>query len=204
MDKILSSFNYGRDGDLVNDSGKVIQDMTKNVALFPNPIPTVAELIQAKEKYEVALYNAKGKDTVMVSIKNKERDALRALLTRMAEYVTSVAKGDRTILLASGFSLARSKGEVKTLKPIEKLIVDTETPEQAMVRVTRVKGAKAYVYQYTTGAVGSESQWVSKTITEPLCVLSGLQPGIKHSFRVIAIGPGDQSVYSPIVSRFIQ
>lgn len=204
MDKIVSSFNRGRDGDLVNESGKVIQDMTKNVALFPNPIPTVAELIQAKERYEVALYNAQGKDTVMVSIKNKERDALRALLTRMAEYVTSVAKGDRTILLESGFSLARSKGEVKTLKPIEKLMVDTETPEQAVVRVTRVKGAKAYVYQYTTGAVGSESQWVSKTITEPLCVLSGLQPGIKHSFRVIAIGPGDQSVYSPTVSRFIQ
>jgi hypothetical protein len=204
MDKILSSFNYGRDGDLVNDSGKVIQDMTKNVALFPNPIPTVEELIQAKERYEVALYNAKGKDTVMVSIKNKERDALRALLNRMAEYVTSVAKGDRTILLASGFSLARSKGEVKTLKPIEKLTVDTEIPEQAVLRVTRVKGAKAYVYQYTVGAVGSESQWVSKTITEPLCVLSGLQPGIKYSFRVIAIGPGDQAVYSPIVSRFIQ
>ena len=204
MDKILSSFNYGRDGDLVNDSGKVIQDMTKNIAVFPNPIPTVAELIQAKERYEVALYNAKGKDTVMVSIKNKERDVLRALLTRMAEYVTSVAKGDRTILLASGFSLARSKGEVKTLKPIEKLMVDTETPEQAVLRVTRVKGAKAYVYQYTTEAVPGENQWVSKTITEPLCVISGLKPGVKHSFRVIAIGPGDQSVYSPIVSRFIQ
>ena len=204
MDKILSSFNYGRDGDLVNDSGQVIQDMTKNVALFPNPIPTVAEVIQAKERYEVALYNAKGKDTIMVTIKNKERDILRALLTRMAEYVTSVAKGDRMILLASGFSLTRIKGEVKTLKPIEKLMVDIETPEQAVLKVTRVKGAKAYVYQYTVGAVGNESQWVSKTITEPLCVLSGLQPGIKHSFRVIAIGPGDQAVYSPIVSRFIQ
>jgi hypothetical protein len=204
MDKIVSSFNYGRDGDLVNESGKVIQDMTKNVTLFPNPIPSVAELIQAKEKYEVALYNAKGKDTVMVSIKNDERAVLRALLNQMAEYVTSVAKGDRTILLASGFSLARSKGEVKTLKPIEKLMVDTETPEQAVLRVIRVKGAKAYVYQYTVGTVGSESQWLSKTITEPLCVLSGLQPGIRHSFRVIAIGPGEQSVYSPIVSRFIQ
>lgn len=204
MDKILSSFNYGRDGDLVNESGSVIQHMTKNVALFPNPIPSVAEIIQAKERYEVALYNAKGKDTVMVSIKNDERAVLRALLTRLAEYVTAVAKGDRTILASSGFTLTRVKGEVTTLKPIEKLMVDTETPEQAVLRVKKVKGAKAYVYQYTIGAVGSESQWVSKTITEPLCVISGLQPGIKHSFGVIAVGPGDQSVYSPIVSRFIQ
>jgi hypothetical protein len=204
MDKIICSFNYGRDGDLVNESGSVIQQMTKNVALFPNPIPSVAEVMQAKERYEVALYNAKGKDTVMVSIKNDERAVLRALLTRMAEYVSSVAKGDRTILASSGFTLTRAKGEVDTLKPIDKLTVDTETPEQAVLKVKKVKGAKAYVYQYTTGAVGSESLWVSKTITEPMCVLSGLQPGIKHSFRVIAIGPGDQSVHSPIVSRYIQ
>ena len=204
MNTIVSSFNYGRDGDLVNDSGKVIQDLTKNVALFPDPNPTIAELIKATEEYKVALYNAKGKDTVLVSIKNDKRAVLRAMLAQEAEYVKSVANGDRTMLLASGFTLARSKGEVATLKPIEKLMVNTETSEQAVLRVTRVKGAKAYVYQYTTGADGSESQWVSKTVTEPLCVLSGLQPGVKHSFRVIAVGPGDQAVYSPIVSRFIQ
>jgi hypothetical protein len=204
MDKIISSFNRGRDGDLLNDSGKVIQDMTKNAALFPNPNPSVAELMKVTEEYKVALYNAKGMDTMAVSIKNDLRAVLRSMLTQMAEYVTSVAKGDRTVLLASGFTLARAKGEVTKLKPIEKLMVNTETPEQAVLRVTRVKGAKAYVYQYTTGAVGSESQWISKTITEPRCVLSGLQPGVKHSFRVIAIGPGDQAVYSPIVSRFIQ
>jgi hypothetical protein len=204
MDKIIGSFNRGRDGDLVNDSGTVIQYMTKNVALFPDPIPSVAEVIQAKERYEVALYNAKGKDTVMVSIKNDERAKLRALLTRMAEYVTSIAKGDRTILASSGFTLARAKGEVATLKPIEKLMVSTETPEQAVIRITKVKGAKAYMFQYTTGAVTSESQWVTRTITESWCTLTGLQSGVKYSFRVIAIGPGDQSVYSPIVSRFIQ
>lgn len=204
MDKIICSFNRGRDGDLLNDSGSVIQHLTKNVALFPNPNPTVAELMKVTEEYRVALYNAKGLDTWLVSIKNDLRAVLRSMLTQEAEYVSSVANGDRTVLLASGFSLAKAKGEVTKLKPIEKLTVDTESPEQAVLRVTRVKGAKAYVYQYTTDAVGSESLWVSKTITEPICVLSGLQPGVKYSFRVIAIGPGDQSVYSPIVSRFIQ
>ena len=204
MDKIVCSFNRGRDGDLVNDSGKVIQDMTKNVALFPNPNPTVAELMKATEEYQVALYNAKGRDTVLVSIKDDKRAVVRTMLTQMAEYVTSVAKGDRTVLLASGFTLARAKGEVTSLKPIEKLMVNTETPEQAVIRVKKVSGAKAYTYQYTTGGVNSESQWVSRTITEPYCTITGLQPGVKYAFRVIAIGPGEQTVYSPIVSRFIQ
>jgi hypothetical protein len=204
MSKIVTSFNRGRDGDLVNESGKVIQDMTKNVALFPNPNPSMAELAKATEEYQVALYNAKGRDPVLVSIKDDKRAVLRAMLTQLAEYVTSVAKGDRTVLLASGFTLAKAKGEVAALKPIEKLMVDTETPEQAVIRVKKVSGAKAYTFQYTTGAVTSESQWVSRTITEFWCSLTGLQSGVKYSFRVIAIGPGDQSVYSPIVSRFIQ
>ncbi|HUP11356.1 MAG TPA: fibronectin type III domain-containing protein, partial [Niastella sp.] len=172
--------------------------------LFPDPNPALAELTRVTEEYKVALYNAKGLDTLLVSIKNDLRAVLRSMLSREAEYVMSVAKGDRTVLLASGFTLAKVKGEVTALKPIEKLMVNTEIPEQAVLRVKKVIGAKAYVYQYTVDAVGGESQWVSRTVTEPSFTLSGLQPGIKHLFRVIAVGPGDQSVYSPVVSRFIQ
>lgn len=204
MDKIVCSFNRGRDGDVLNESGTVIQYLTKNVAQFPDPNPTVEALIKATEDYKVALYNAKGRDTVLVSIKNDMRAILRSMLTQMVEYVSSVAKGDRTILLASGFNLARTKGEVAALKPIDKLMVNTETPEQAVIRVTKVKGAKVYQFQYTTGTVNSDSQWVTRTITDSWCTLTGLQSGVKYSFRVIAIGPGEQSVYSPIVSRFIQ
>ena len=60
------------------------------------------------------------------------------------------------------------------------------------------------MHQFTIGAVTSESQWVSGTITEPTCTITGLQTGVKYAFRVIAIGPGEQSVYPPIVSRYIQ
>ena len=203
MNKISNEFTRGRDGDLLNTSGKVRQDMTNNV-LFPNPSPPLAELQQAEEEYRVALYNAAGRDTVLVSIKNDKRAVLRAILTRLAEYVSSVAKGDRTVLLASGFTLQRGKGDATTLKQITQLLVDTETPEQAVVSVKRVDGARAYNHQYTIGAVTSESQWISKTITEPSYTFTGLQPGVKYAFRVIAIGPGEQSVHSPIVSRYIQ
>jgi hypothetical protein len=203
MNNIITSFNRGRDGDLVNTSFLVIESVTDNTN-FPNPIPALADIKKAAQEYQAALYDAAGRDQRLVSIKNDKRAVLRALLSQLAEYVSSVAKGDRTMLLSSGFTLARDKGEGVTLKPIDKLMVNTETPEQAVVSVKKVNGAKAYIHQYTIGAVTSESQWVSRTITEPWCTFTGLQPGVKHTFRVIAIGPGEQSVYSPIVSRFIQ
>jgi len=203
MDNITNSFNRGRDGDLVNTSFLIIESVTDNT-YFLNPIPALADIKKAAQEYQAALYNAAGRDQKLVSIKNDKRAVLRALLSQLAEYVSSVAKGDRTVLLSSGFSLTKAKGEVATLKPIDKLMVSTETPEQAVISVKKVNGAKAYIHQYTTGAVTSESQWVSRTITEPWCTFTGLQPGVKYAFRVIAIGPGEQSVYSPIVSRFIQ
>jgi hypothetical protein len=67
-----------------------------------------------------------------------------------------------------------------------------------------VPGAKAYIHEYTTGVVTNESVWVTKTITENWYTFKDLQSGVKYSFRVIAIGQGEKTVYSPIVSRFIQ
>lgn len=203
MKEIIVSFNRGRDGDLVNISFKVIGDMTNNPN-FPNPNPAIADLKKAAEEYQLALYNAVGRDRTMVSIKNDKRAVLRTLLNQLVDYVTTVAKGDRTVLLSSGFPLTKAKGEVTTLKPIDKLVVDTETPAQVVIRIKKVIGAKAYIHQYTTDAISNQTQWISRTITDPWCTFTGLQPGAKNSFRVIAIGPGEQSVYSPIVSRFIQ
>jgi hypothetical protein len=201
--KVNTSYNRGRDGDLVNDSYVIIDNMTDN-AHFRDPNPTVATLKQATQDYQQSLYDASGRDQKLVAIKNNKRSVLRAILNQMAEYVNGVANGDREILLSSGFKLARSRGEGDDLKPIGELEVRTDAPEQATVRIKRVPGAKAYIYQYTTGVVTNESVWVTKTITEPSYTYKGLQSGVKYSFRVIAIGRGEKSVYSPIVSRFIQ
>lgn len=202
-DKVNTSFNRGRDGDLVNDGYRVVDHMTDN-SHFPTPNPTVALLKQATQEYQQALYDAAGRDQKLVAIKDNRRAVLRSMLTQMAEYVNSVADGDREKLLSSGFKLAKNRGEDGYLRPISELEVRIDTPEQAILRIKKVAGAKAYVHEYTTGVVTNESVWVAKTTTEPFYTFKGLQSGVKHSFRVIAIGRGEKSVYSPIVSRFIQ
>jgi hypothetical protein len=155
--KVNTSFNRGRDGDLVNDGFRAVDHMTDN-AFFPTPNPSVAELKQATQEYQQALYDAAGRDQQLVAIKDNRRAVLRSMLSRMAEYVTSVANGNREILLSSGFKLARNR-EADDLKPIGELEVCTDAPEQAITRINRVPGAKAYVHEYTTGVVTNESVW---------------------------------------------
>jgi hypothetical protein len=201
--KVNTSFIRHRDGDLVN-IGYLAIDSIKENTFFPDPNPTVAELLKATQEYQQSLYDAAGRDQKLVAIKDAKRAVLRALLTQLAEYVNTVSNGDRAILLSSGLKLASEKDGAGDLKPISNLEVLTDAPEQATVRIKRVPGAKAYVFEYTTGMVTNESVWVSKTATEPTYTLRGLQSGVKHSFRVIAVGRSEKSVLSPIVSRFIQ
>jgi hypothetical protein len=201
--KVNTSFLRPRDGDLVN-IGYLTVDSMKGNTFFPEPNPTVDELLKATQEYQQSLYDAAGRDQKLVAIKDAKRAVLRALLTQVAEYVNTVSNGDKAMLLSSGFKLAREKDGTGDLKPISDLEIRTDSPEQATISIKRVSGAKAYVFEFTTGIVTNESVWVSKTATEPFCTLRGLQSGVKHSFRVIAVGRNEKSVLSPIVSRFIQ
>lgn len=201
--KVNTSFIRHRDGDLVNIGYLAVDSLTDN-AHFLNPNPAVAELLKTTQEYQQSLYDAAGRDQKLVAIKDAKRAVLRALLTQLAEYVNTVSNGDRAMLLSSGLKLASEKDGNENMKPISNLEVLTDAPEQATIRIKRVPGAKAYVFEYTTGMVTNESVWVSKTATEPSYTLRGLQSGVKHSFRVIAVGRSEKSVLSPIVSRFIQ
>jgi hypothetical protein len=201
--KVNTSFIRHRDGDLVN-IGYLAADSIKDNTLFPNPNPTVADLLKATQEYQQALYDAAGRDQKLVAIKDAKRAVLRAMLNQLAEYVNTVSNGDKAMMLSSGLKLAGEKDGTGNLKPISKLDVVTDAPEQATISIKRVPGAKAYVFEYTTGIVTNESAWISKTATEPTFTLRGLQSGVKHSFRVIAVGRNEKSELSPIVSRFIQ
>jgi hypothetical protein len=199
---ILRSFNQRRDGDLVTIAHRVAMSLKSNTA-FPNPPKPVAELEQALLDYQVALSNAAGRDKTLVSIKNDKRAALRALLAELADYVTSICNGDRTMLLSSGFDLARQRGETP-LQPITSLDVEIGPPGQAITRTKSVVGARTYVHEYTKDPLMGENSWVTRITTERQFTFTDLTSGVKHWFRVKAIGFGGQTVHSPVVARYIQ
>jgi hypothetical protein len=119
------------------------------------------------------------------------------------QYVTLTCKGDRAMLLSSGFKLNRATGET-SLEHIKELQVTIGQPGEAITKVKRVTGAKAYIHQYTKDPLTSESEWTSKFITDTSYVFTALQSKEKYLFRVIAIGLKGQEVISPVVGRVIQ
>jgi hypothetical protein len=199
---ILNSYKRERDSELATTSIHIVELMEAN-PYFPNPPAELAEIKKLLPGYQIAVANAKGRDKVMVSVKKDMKAQLVALLTKLAAYVLETCKGDKTMLLSSGFPISGEKGE-QPMAVIEKLDVVLGPPGIITTRVKRIKGARAYMHQYTTESPTSETVWISEGSLQAYHTISGLKSAVKYWIRVVALGGAGQTVYSPVESRIIQ
>jgi hypothetical protein len=188
--------------DLVTISQRVIEKMENN-PVFPDPPAALTALKKVLPEYETALVNALGRDKEWGAIKNAKKAIVLKLLTELSWYVMAICKGDKVLLLSSGFDVT---GEVRSpLTPaIEKLEVDIGPPGEATTRVRNVTATIAYVHEYATEPPGLHTAWTSKGSSQGSYVFTGLTTDKRYWFRVVAIGRGGQTAYSPVVTRVIQ
>lgn len=184
--------------------GYQVADILRNNPTFPDTKPSHAVLLAACDEFRIAGSISSRKDRALLSAKNDKKAALIKVLDELAEDITSICKGDKTMLLNSGFDIVGLKITEDALLPIDKLEVAIDVPGQATTRVKRVPGARSYVHQYTPDPLTFESVWVSETVTDREHTFTNLESVKKYLFRVIAVGKNRQSVYSPPVSRVIQ
>ena len=201
--KIKTTFKRFSDKDLINVGFRIAESLKGN-PVFPDPTPAQAVLEKACQDLQLALSVAGRSDRTKISAKNDAKAVLRNLIAELAEYITNVSQGDRTKLLSSGFDITGQKNGGQGLPAISALEVEIGPPGQAITRVKKVRGARSYIHQYTADPITSDSVWISETVTDHRCTINNLQSVSRYWFRVIAVGPNKQAVYSPLVSRVIQ
>ena len=191
-----------RESDLVRISNRIIEEMTDNPD-YPDPPAALAELKKEVPEFLEVHVNALSGDKKQVSIKNDKKAIILALLQVLADYVTAKSKGDRTLILSSGFDVAAERGS-NAAPAIEKLDVDLGQPGVATTRIKNVRGIKAYVHQYTKEQPSVLTEWFGEGSSQGTHTFTGLSSDKRYWFRVVAIGYNGQSGYSPVVSRVIQ
>jgi hypothetical protein len=201
INKILSTFNYCRAGDLVKITRRIL-DSLKDNSQFPNPTPALADVEKALEEFSTALSNAGGFDREMVAIKDGKQAILRQMLTELAYYVTQISKGDKAVLLGSGFDI--NANTVRPQKAPPKLRVELGMPGQVTTRVNRLTRARAYVHQYTADPLTTQSVWISETTLTPVHTFTGLESASRVWLRVIIIDRYGESIYWDPVMRIVQ
>ena len=200
--KILANHKKVRQGELPTISTRVIEHMENN-PVFPNPPAALAKLKEVIPEYQISLALAMGRDREMVALKDNKKEIIVNLLDELASYVTAICKGDRNMLLSSGFKIAAEGGS--SMPPaIEKLEVILSEAGEATTRIKNAKGAIAFVHEYTTEPPGPDTNWVSRGSSLRTCTFTGLTSEKRHWFRAVAIGYGGLIAYSPIVTRVIQ
>lgn len=194
-------FNYCRAGDLIKITHRILDSLKENT-YFPNPTPVLAEIENALEEFVTALSNAGGFDREKVAIKDGKQANLRQMLTELAYYVTQICKGDKAMLLSSGFEI---NGETaKRQKAPPKLQVDLGMAGQVTTSITRVTKARAYVHQCTADPLTPQSVWAGETTLKPTHTFTGLESASRMWFRVIVIDKDGNPIYWDPVLRIIQ
>ncbi|HEX6427496.1 MAG TPA: hypothetical protein VF008_07405 [Niastella sp.] len=203
MNRITTKYKKRQD-DVALIGRCVIEGMENNEN-FPDPPPALEELKKVLPEFQHALVNALSRDKLMVAIKDDLKKIVLALLQELVDYVTVTCKGDRSKMLSSGFDVNNENGNGNKLPPsIKKLEVELGPPGEVNIRVRHVTNAIAYVHQFTTEPPNIHTRWFGEGTSHSSYTFHGLDSGIRHWFRVVAIGYYGQRGYSAVISRIIQ
>ncbi|OQP59389.1 fibronectin type III domain-containing protein [Niastella populi] len=182
-----------------------IKEKLANNPDFPNPPEALTELIKVEPVFLQALANAEGRDKHMVSIKKDVKENVLNLIQQCADYVTDISKGNRTLILSTGFDVTSESGTRNSLPPsVEILEVKLGQPGEATTSVKNVTGVKAYVHQYTKEQPTLSTEWAGIGSSEGSYTFQGLISDQRYWFRVMVIGTNNERGYSQVVTRVIQ
>lgn len=203
MNKKLSlNIRKHKDGELNIYAMYILHSLTDNEH-FPDVGPLLEPIRETGDQYQKALYTALNGDIVNISIKNDLREKLIMLLRELGEWIQKRSNGADTPLITSGFLIAKPKDEIQLVEPEDFRILPGKNSGEIIMRVKRVIGAKAYLFQYTPDPLTPESKWEIISCTTCKKTITNLPLGVKYLFRMAAIGPRDQVVYTNILSRYI-
>ncbi|OQP66419.1 hypothetical protein A3860_13080 [Niastella vici] len=202
MKNRILSIKRERDSELIATGYRVRDKMTNN-PFFPAPPAALETASQLLPEFISLVGHSMNRDKEVIERKKKQKLILTSLLTEVADYVTLTCKGNRLMLLSSGFTISGKYNNRE--EPVIKLLkVELGPPGIATTRVKRLRGARVYIHQYTDQEPSSETAWTQVFSKDAKHTFRGLQSVKKYWFRVAAIARDGQFVYSPVVERVIQ
>ena len=165
--------------------GKVYTNMNTNQSTFTNPDPTMPELSTQLGKLDSALKAKDGTDLKNQVIKD-QTDIVYALLKNQAAYVTKISKGDKAIILLSGFDCdVEPEFHAIPGKVVIKRVEDGSGICSVKIYIEPLVDADRYKVEITT-TPADPSSW--KSVLDPASLfkleISGLARGQEIFIRV--------------------
>jgi len=201
--RVIKTFKRLSDANFLTFSQNVTTSMAAAVATFPNPVPSLADIISELGKYADLLQTSASRDKVQVQMKNISKYTLCQMLSQLADYVNTTTT-DSALLASSGFELNKMPQPITITSPENPVLSEGGGSGQLVFKFKAVKGASSYLYQYTTDATLQESSWMSIPATTTSYTFTGLNKGATYYCRALAVGANHQVKTSIILNRISQ
>lgn len=188
--RIIFGFGSFTDKQLLATGGAVIAGMTGNKA-FPNPPVELTALQTGLTQFTDAIAAQGQGGTTATADKNNKRDALVALLQKLALYVQAHSDNDLATLLSSGFTAGGGRRGSSALPKPAILSVDNGNSTQLLVKVGSIANARCYELRSATiGAGGTPGPWqtVGLFTNSRAIPVNGLTPGAVYAIQARAVG----------------
>jgi len=189
------------DPDLLEKARYIHQQVSSRATMFPTPTPAMLAFKDGIDEFSAAVTAAGTGDRILGGQKRATRAALVTLMQQLGYYVLMTANGDKLIAEESGFTLAKESTNVTIYKPTDLKLEYTSQIGEVQTSVKPVKGAAAYLHQYTSDPTLKEESWVTMNCTSARCKITGLTPGTMYYFRVGVVGSKEQVLYSDVQSK---
>ena len=185
------------------DKGRNHVTMLAGNADFPTPSPTTVVLTVACDKLESAsnAYNF-NRGKLEKEARDKAFAELKFLIRELGAYVQNNCKGEKDLILSTGFDVRRSNEPLGQLPaPGNLLALTTLYPGRLDVRWKGVKGRSIYELWMTDGDPNLEIGWKLLTLTPKVrFMVNDLTSNKVYTFRAVALGTAGPSPVSDIAS----
>lgn len=188
---------------LMQYAEQILIKMGQEGDLFATPQPALSDVEDSLAVFRMSAAEAAFNDRRAILLRNTQRRELEGLLYELSKYVDTVAAGDESLVLASGFVPTRSRKSTGGRIPkAANLRVEPEGlgTGNVAVRVDRWEYARMYCFEYRQK--GSQEPWQQLLSTRSNAVVEGLTPFEEYEFRATYLGVDPKPNYSDVLSSY--
>jgi len=176
----------------------VITSLTNNPH-FPNPNPTLMELIQKQQELTVAIAAASNGGKHLVETRNDIVGKIRVIFTTLSAYINEVSAGDAGKAITSGLPLRATKIPAHLLGKVLNLRAVPIGNGRIKLIWGGLKGRDNYMV-YSTIDPNMQPVWDFRGHTTKIrIILEGFTPGVVYYFKVAGVNNFGQGEFSDYV-----
>lgn len=181
---------------------RIVRNQMKNNPLFPSPTPSMPEYEAAIQELAASVIATHGGASKLAFLqKQNNLEKVAAMIKSLAAYVSIVAQGDSTIMLAAGFEQRRSSSHINALaQPKWPRAKSGYLSRTIDVRWDPVHGARMYKVHITKGYATDDGPVTLMLTSKSRCRIENLEPLEYYTVRIQAIGAHAEGPLSAMTS----